>query len=551
MKRYLSFCMLGIATMLASCSQNEELLQGVDNNNSNTVTFSVALDEGMKTRAFAEDPAVSTMDLRAILLEEPANEQGEPTSKEITAITPNGDGTFAVTVSGMMTNSKYKLVLWADNGSDYTVENNVATLANASKPGIAFYGTSGEYQTPDELSAKASNTLELTHAVAKVTLNTTTALTDGKIATLSVPTRTSFNLISGEATGDGTAIDTSEGVTSGNLCSVYVLCNDDDDLPTATIALSNGQEKEIASLPMKRNNHIKLQGDVDGIRTAGSLDFKVYLDEKWNETDKIFLPAKVDETTHTITTYIAGQIAAVPEVIAKTVGTGSELKIEGPMNSNDFAALKKYLINDANTELSINLTAVTELTEIPNNAFSECTNLSSVQLSDNITRIGAGAFSGCTNLTTVNMPQNLISMGAGAFYESGLSGEIELPEGFTTFDPFNADNPGMQFDYTQITALTLPESLGDITVNTIRCYNCDELKTVTFKSTVKKLFYGAFGNSPNLTDVYMLGNATEAPIFPDFLFEDKTKVTIHVPQGALSYFSSLIDEKYNIVEITE
>lgn len=149
------------------------------------------------------------------------------------------------------------------------------------------------------------------------------------------------------------------------------------------------------------------------------------------------------------------------------------------------------------------------------------------------------------------MPQNLISMGAGAFYESGLSGEIELPEGFTTFDPFNADNPGMQFDYTSITALTLPESLGDITVNTIRCYFCDKLKTLTFKSTVKELFSAAFCSSPNLTDIYMLGNATEAPIISDYLFDDKTKVTIHVPQGALSYFSDLTNAGYSVVEITE
>ena len=435
MKRYLSFCMLGIATMLASCSQNEELLQGVDNNNSNAVTFSVALDEGMKTRAFAEDPAVSTMNLRAILLEEPATEEGEPTSKEITDITPKEDGKFAVTVSGMMTNSKYKLVLWADNESDYTVTNNVAIPANASKPGIAFYGTSGEYQTPDELSAKASNTLTLTHAVAKVTLNTTTALTDGKIATLSVPTRTSFNLISGEATGDGTAIDTSEGVTSGNLCSVYVLCNDGDELPTATIALSNGQEKEIASLPMKRNNHIKLQGDVDGIRTSGTLDFKVYLSENWNEQTSEF-PQKysVNPNTHTIVLSEAGNLTTTLIEQAVADGTGITLTLSGPMNETDAQALHDYFYGDysaKDTHVStLDMSGVTGLTTIKDDTFYNATYLKKVTLPASVTSIGNWVFTGSG--LEILTADNVINVGEGAFGECEKLTELSLSS-VTTF----------------------------------------------------------------------------------------------------------------------
>lgn len=365
MKKSLSFWMLGIAAMLASCSQNEELLQGTESNGNNAVTLTVTLDGGMKTRAYTEDPGLDKMQLTGFLVEEPADDTASPVVSAITGITGDGTNGYSVTISDLNEAKSYQLVFWASEDGAYNIQDQTVTPADASQPGIAFYGATESYKTPAQLAEDAQ--LTLTHAVTKVTLNTTTALTDGKIATLSVPTCISFNLISGEAAGEGTARDTSEGATSSDLCSVYVLCNDGDELPTATIALNDGLKKEIPNLPMKRNNHIKLQGDVDGIRTAGSLDFKVYLDEKWNETDKIFLPAEVDETTHTITTYIAGQIAEKPTLITEAMGTEGILRVVGPMDQDDMDAI----IANRTTITVLDLSEATGEIAITDRAFME------------------------------------------------------------------------------------------------------------------------------------------------------------------------------------
>lgn len=45
------FLMLGIAAMLASCSQNEELFTDKGNNTVQQVTFTLATDEKPQTRA--------------------------------------------------------------------------------------------------------------------------------------------------------------------------------------------------------------------------------------------------------------------------------------------------------------------------------------------------------------------------------------------------------------------------------------------------------------------------------------------------------------------
>ena len=55
------------------------------------------------------------------------------------------------------------------------------------------------------------------------------------------------------------------------------------------------------------------------------------------------------------------------------------------------------------------------VTEIGNEAFRGCENLSSIEIPDSVTRIGRGAFHGCASLETIKLPISVRKIGANAF----------------------------------------------------------------------------------------------------------------------------------------
>ena len=72
----------------------------------------------------------------------------------------------------------------------------------------------------------------------------------------------------------------------------------------------------------------------------------------------------------------------------------------------------------------------TKVTTIANNAFLNCSNLTSVVLPDGVTSIGESAFQGCSSLASINMPASLTTIGDKAFYEAhALKSKIVIPSG--------------------------------------------------------------------------------------------------------------------------
>ena len=69
---------------------------------------------------------------------------------------------------------------------------------------------------------------------------------------------------------------------------------------------------------------------------------------------------------------------------------------------------------------------------IGNYAFRDCTNLTNVKIPNSVVTIGSAAFSGCTNLTSVTIPDSVTSIGNHTFY--GCTGliNIEIPNNVTS-----------------------------------------------------------------------------------------------------------------------
>lgn len=130
---------------------------------------------------------------------------------------------------------------------------------------------------------------------------------------------------------------------------------------------------------------------------------------------------KVDNINHSITTYKEGQIAENTQLIADAIGTDGSLAISGPMNENDIAALNKYLKDNSDATLSLDLTDAI-LASIPDLAFSQIKGLVSIELPEGLTKIGnsnswnGNVFYGCTGLESVKFPSTLEEMAFSSFF---------------------------------------------------------------------------------------------------------------------------------------
>lgn len=130
---------------------------------------------------------------------------------------------------------------------------------------------------------------------------------------------------------------------------------------------------------------------------------------------------KVNADTHTISLSDVGQLNT--ELIGQALNgetTNVPLTIQGPMNENDIVALKKYMTDNTDATLSLDLKGAT-LASIPDRAFSQIKGLVSIKLPEGLTKIGnsnswnGNVFYGCTGLESVKFPSTLEEMAFMSF----------------------------------------------------------------------------------------------------------------------------------------
>ncbi|WP_289090889.1 fimbrillin family protein [uncultured Bacteroides sp.] len=141
---------------------------------------------------------------------------------------------------------------------------------------------------------------------------------------------------------------------------------------------------------------------------------------------------KVNADTHTISLSDVGQLNT--ELIGQALNgetTNVPLTIQGPMNENDIAALKKYMTGNTNATLSLDLTDAI-LASIPDLAFSQIKGLVSIELPEGLTKIGnsnswnGSVFYRCTGLESVKFPSTLEEMAFSSFFDCTNLETIDL-----------------------------------------------------------------------------------------------------------------------------
>jgi len=104
-----------------------------------------------------------------------------------------------------------------------------------------------------------------------------------------------------------------------------------------------------------------------------------------------------------------------------------------------------------------------KVTNIGRGAFSGCSGLTSIEISNSVTNIDENAFSGCSGLSSIVIPNSVISIERSAFYNcSGL------------------------------TSLTIPNSVTSI--GDYAFCRCSGLTSITIPNTVESIGGDAFSN---------------------------------------------------------
>lgn len=283
-----SFLMLAAAALLASCSQNEDGLQTGIDGTSQTVTITANTGGSMTTRATnAQGDNEVTRCLIQIF--EKTGTEGQELQPMEGYETPqlmegSETGGFSATVT-FNTDYSYTILFWADAGTfeyDATDGLKKVTVAEDAVPGIAYAG-SAEWSSTNGTTVG----VDLKHAVAKVTLRSTTAVPADRTVTLTgLIEYSTFDLLTKAVTTakNFTHEVTGEGV-AGNIMGFYALV----DGETQNLMLNaGGADVEISNVPLAQNKHVILTGDVANAGLA-TVTFEAKVVEDWDETTTITL----------------------------------------------------------------------------------------------------------------------------------------------------------------------------------------------------------------------------------------------------------------------
>lgn len=439
--------MLGIAAMLASCS-SEDLLQGT-NADSDVVHITAQLADGMKTRAaVGEDPNESTGVDRYVLNAYEVGTDGQinPQKADV-VITDLGNGNFTAKLDRKKT---YKFYCWADAGdeSSYNIgagnDLSSITLKENAKPSIAHRGESDEVNGATD----ATVTINMTHAVAKAVLQTTSDLA-ANTAKLSTKTYNTYNAITGVASGDKIAIEGTNaaeatGATKENPVEVlqfYTLIGKKETLPAkisyttdeaGNFSVDKTYTHSFSNAPFQADYRTVFKGDIAGLQYSNA-SVTASLDNNWVDGYLQIFGAEVDKVNHSITTLKAGQLSKALIEQAVADGTGITLTLSGPMDDTDAQALYDYFNGGTDTHVStLDMSGVTGLTTIKDATFYKAAFLKNVILPASVTKIGGSAFLGCYALGTITADR-VTTVGSMAFKDCYALAKLSLPS-VTTLD---------------------------------------------------------------------------------------------------------------------
>ena len=548
------FLMLGVAAMLASCSQDE--LGSPQGEGVAVITATVG--GGMQTRVPTYDNDGVAVD-RCLL--EVYDQGGNIVGSRHEATAAGADGAFTFTVSGLDPDAAYDFVFWADNKEanayDGDLKNRKLQAGADLTEALAFRGML------DGVTPANADKVTLTHAVAKVTLKTTSSLGAGdKVSLGMTDVADTWNVQAGTASGDAsltygyTLAQAVTGQTDGAEVTTFYVpapaegANSNMTLTYTKAGSGTPGTTAINNVPLKADYRTVLRGDIASLTSGGAISISASMEKAWNDQDEEieFPVSNVIETT------AAGQLTSDAVVKAAEAGNGSVV-IKGPINVKDLEAIADCEGLEINLDLSEAILyeegGTNKLSKFPNTlcedndniskavltgiilpngiddladgCFLNCESLASVSLPEGLKTIGKSAFQG-TGIKSITFPESLESIKSSAFEESKLEGELIVPDGVIL-------SSASTFSYTNITSVVWNTNSN---IHYLTFAGCKSLQTVTINNC-GSIHYNAFGDGCTVSTFII--NMTTPPTVDSGEFFTATGIEhIYVPAEAVDEY---------------
>ena len=154
------------------------------------------------------------------------------------------------------------------------------------------------------------------------------------------------------------------------------------------------------------------------------------------------------------------------------------------------------------------------VTTIGENAFRDCSSLTSVNIPNSVTTIGGWAFSDCSSITSVTIPNSVTTIREYTFDNCSSLTSVTIPNSVTTIG-------GWAFSIcSSLTSVTIPNSVTTIGDNAF--IGCSSLTSVTIPNSVTRIGSEAFSDCTNLQKVN-IGNSVKT--IGEFAFNKCTNIT--------------------------
>ena len=133
-------------------------------------------------------------------------------------------------------------------------------------------------------------------------------------------------------------------------------------------------------------------------------------------------------------------------------------------------------------------------------AFSKCSFLTSIVISNSVVSIGDGAFSGCTSLSSIVIPDSVPSIGDWAFSDCTSLSNIVIPNSVTSI------GEGAFSSCTSLSDIVIPDSVTRI--GNLAFSNCTSLSNIVISDSVTNIGDDVFYQCSSLTSVVIPNSVT-------------------------------------------
>ena len=208
-------------------------------------------------------------------------------------------------------------------------------------------------------------------------------------------------------------------------------------------------------------------------------------------------------------TSVSATAENVASIITGLSAGAYKLTVTGTMNSDILAAVKTAMQSKKDVEIALDLGGTTGLTEIPDFAFSDCNNLTSIVIPEGVTSIGEYALLCLSDSVTI--PSTVTSIGYEAFggeygnlkavYISDLVAWCGISIGGSVGScgsPF-FNGAKLYLDGELVTDLVIPD--GVTSIKSQAFYGYTYLKSVTIPDSVTSIGWWVFADCSNLESV--------------------------------------------------